>query len=573
MTARPRAEASTDHGRRQLRRTLLLPLLLPPCLRLEHELLRSFGLLPHPSRSLEAPTSDRMVPRPLLLLAILGVAISAVPPVVVAAKATDLDDSRAAARAARAAVPIPGVRRHLSRRRRDLSSSPHSPAIASRQVQHPREALERWEQRDEVELARRATPSNTPAVCKGTVTAYSQCGGQNWAQDTCCVAGFSCVYSNEYCASVPPEVLGGNERVLTKRTFRLAMPASRVLVDPFVFFEHEQRCGADPDGGCLWPVRRHRLYTRALPERLHLRDDERLLLAVRASGGRHTLIVVVHCVDHEHVACAHTDGRGVWSVRRPRCGAAALPVGLLLRPDQHVLLPVLAVAVVLSRGVGVGVEGLVELQLEQRGGTPPDGDRLRAVRRQRRLARIVPGRVVLRHVKRLLLPVPAPVALRPFLHLHLVSFAAVIELGSGSPRLVVVQGVVRWPEHPECPLIHSAGHPDGVEQGLVVEHGHLPGRTPDGGDVRPVWRSRGVAVFVSVGLVLRGRQRLLLAVPASLGVDLGTLDGPNDDGNVLLDGDALCLVGTLDSGELDSVCAVVFRLGQHVPYLERLGAV
>ncbi|BGP51855.1 hypothetical protein JCM10450v2_007811 [Rhodotorula kratochvilovae] len=106
--------------------------------------------------------------------------------------------------AVHAAPVLPRAHAHLSRRRRALSSSGHSPAIASRQVHDPRRAAARWEKRDEIALARRATPSNVPKICQGTVTGYSQCGGQNWNLDTCCVEGYTCVYDSEYYSQCRP---------------------------------------------------------------------------------------------------------------------------------------------------------------------------------------------------------------------------------------------------------------------------------------------------------------------------------------------------------------------------------
>ncbi|GAA5932687.1 hypothetical protein JCM3775_002209 [Rhodotorula graminis] len=131
-----------------------------------------------------------MIPSPLVL-SILGAAFFAALPAVHA----EPNGRRAIARADDG---YSGARRHLTRRRRDLSTSAHSAAIASRQVHNPRDALERWEKRDEIELARRATPSNSVAVCLGSVAGYGQCGGQGWTSDTCCVAGYTCVYSNDY---------------------------------------------------------------------------------------------------------------------------------------------------------------------------------------------------------------------------------------------------------------------------------------------------------------------------------------------------------------------------------------
>ncbi|GAA5848596.1 hypothetical protein JCM9279_002712 [Rhodotorula babjevae] len=134
-----------------------------------------------------------MVLPSVLLLSILGGALLAVD--------AKPNGRRAIARADDA---YSGARRHLARRRRDLSDSSHSAAIAARQVHNPRAALERWEQRDEIELARRATPSNSVAVCLGSVPAWSQCGGQGWTSDTCCVAGYTCVYSNDYYSQCLP---------------------------------------------------------------------------------------------------------------------------------------------------------------------------------------------------------------------------------------------------------------------------------------------------------------------------------------------------------------------------------
>ncbi|GAA5908904.1 hypothetical protein JCM8208_005614 [Rhodotorula glutinis] len=137
-----------------------------------------------------------MIPSPLIL-SILGAAIFAALP--------SVDATHNGRRAiARADDGYSGARRHLTRRRRDLSTSAHSAAIASRQVHNPRDALERWEKRDEIELARRATPSNSVAVCLGSVGAWGQCGGQGWTSDTCCVAGYTCVYSNDYYSQCLP---------------------------------------------------------------------------------------------------------------------------------------------------------------------------------------------------------------------------------------------------------------------------------------------------------------------------------------------------------------------------------
>lgn len=93
------------------------------------------------------------------------------------------------------AAPVP--RTHLTRRRRNLSSSHSSPAILARQVHNSTAALSHWEKRDEV--ARRAEASAKPGVCNNSVGAYQQCGGPNWTTDTCCVNGYTCQYQSEWC--------------------------------------------------------------------------------------------------------------------------------------------------------------------------------------------------------------------------------------------------------------------------------------------------------------------------------------------------------------------------------------
>ncbi|BGP54626.1 hypothetical protein JCM8202v2_002213 [Rhodotorula sphaerocarpa] len=98
-------------------------------------------------------------------------------------------------------------RRHLSRRhRRDLGSQ-HAAVYADRQVQNGREAHRRWVRRDEIELERRSTPSNVPApppTCSYSAAAYAQCGGVGYTGDTCCVSGYTCVFSNSYYSQCVP---------------------------------------------------------------------------------------------------------------------------------------------------------------------------------------------------------------------------------------------------------------------------------------------------------------------------------------------------------------------------------
>ncbi|GAA6055058.1 hypothetical protein JCM3770_001777, partial [Rhodotorula araucariae] len=131
-------------------------------------------------------------------------ALLASPPSALASPPSPAELAASADAGAAAPSLVPRAHAHLLRRKRQLSSSSHSPAIVSRQVHDPRSAAARWEKRDEIALARRATPSNTPKICAGTITGYSQCGGQNWAQDTCCVAGYTCVYISEYLSQCLP---------------------------------------------------------------------------------------------------------------------------------------------------------------------------------------------------------------------------------------------------------------------------------------------------------------------------------------------------------------------------------
>ncbi|GAA6013517.1 hypothetical protein JCM10207_008877 [Rhodosporidiobolus poonsookiae] len=102
------------------------------------------------------------------------------------------------------AVPHTAVHAHLSRRRRSALS--HDPTIEKRQVHDVRRAAKRWEKRDEIELARRSSPSNVPSttICQGTVGGYQQCGGLNYNGDTCCTTGWTCTYSSEYYSQCLP---------------------------------------------------------------------------------------------------------------------------------------------------------------------------------------------------------------------------------------------------------------------------------------------------------------------------------------------------------------------------------
>ncbi|GAA6041609.1 hypothetical protein JCM8097_007766 [Rhodosporidiobolus ruineniae] len=86
------------------------------------------------------------------------------------------------------------------------SSTSHDPHIARRQVQDVHRAAKRWENRDEIELARRASPSNVPATstCQGTVGAYGQCGGIGYSGDTCCTSGWTCTVQNDYYSQCTP---------------------------------------------------------------------------------------------------------------------------------------------------------------------------------------------------------------------------------------------------------------------------------------------------------------------------------------------------------------------------------
>lgn len=83
----------------------------------------------------------------------------------------------------------------------------HNP-LRARQVHNPREAAKRWEHRG----AKRATASNVPSTvtCKNTGAAYAQCGGIGFTGDTCCVTGYTCTYSNDYCKSSALRVDDGN---------------------------------------------------------------------------------------------------------------------------------------------------------------------------------------------------------------------------------------------------------------------------------------------------------------------------------------------------------------------------
>ncbi|GAA5855033.1 hypothetical protein JCM8547_002352 [Rhodosporidiobolus lusitaniae] len=94
------------------------------------------------------------------------------------------------------------LHRHLSRHRRRAFS--HDPAIEKRQVKNGKRAAARWEKRDEIELARRATPSNSVSKCSGTAGAYAQCGGTGFTGDTCCTDGWTCTYSNDYYSQCLP---------------------------------------------------------------------------------------------------------------------------------------------------------------------------------------------------------------------------------------------------------------------------------------------------------------------------------------------------------------------------------
>ncbi|BGO95787.1 hypothetical protein NBRC10512_001624 [Rhodotorula toruloides] len=140
-----------------------------------------------------------MTARLLLVLSIAAQALAS-------ALEADLPPSQSIANASRPtpitkSASLPRV--HLNRRRHhQLSHDSH--AISKRQVRNPQEAAKRWENRDEVAIARRAAPSATPVVCQNSVPAWGQCGGMSWTTDTCCVAGYICVYSNPYYSQCQP---------------------------------------------------------------------------------------------------------------------------------------------------------------------------------------------------------------------------------------------------------------------------------------------------------------------------------------------------------------------------------